>query len=345
MKWLGPVLLLLLASVATAQNPTSGPGATALTFGQSTIYTGHTAMSPTNGQAICNNSGVLGGCTSGSGGAPSNPSGSLQYNNNGMFGAVPAESGSGTCGILGYLNGVWQWYWNNVYDVKCLCGATGNGSTDDTTAINTCISEAEAAMINNPVSAPKVKFPWGHYKTGGTYPNYQPVTLQGPALGGANAGITLEGDGPYSSAILASATFPAVFFEPIGYATTGLGTGADAWTAAPLVGSTGSSLNWGTGTPSNRYLKLNDLNQANGANAIGEEAGLINGISSFGYQHYIQFPSSGLTNGHVVYNRKCGSERRQDQRDRVRHAYDDERDPNLLLHDQYVGWFAQRIGD
>ena len=79
--------------------------------------------------------------------------------NSTLPGCVPASGGNSAT----YLNGAggfttptggsgWPPY--GTYDVKATCSATGNGSTDDTTAIQTCINDAEALSTCGTVYLP-----------------------------------------------------------------------------------------------------------------------------------------------------------------------------------------------
>lgn len=92
MKWLQIAIFCLLPTVAWAQN--TNPAAKALTFGPTTLYNGQTA--PTNGQAVCNNAGKLGGCAGGGGGAI----GENILN----FGADPTGAADSTAAIQNAIN-------------------------------------------------------------------------------------------------------------------------------------------------------------------------------------------------------------------------------------------------
>lgn len=192
--------------------------------------------------------------------------------------SVTGQSASAT--ISNYsVNGVF-----NVKDPKY--GAKGDGTTDDTAAVQAAIVAAQAAAFStSPVVSPTVYFPFGVYKVGCAG---VPITITGP-----NA-ITLQGAGPTASKISACGTLPALFFEPNNY----LSSNAPNLFTSPLVGATGQSVNWPLGVSGDYYFNFKDLNQGNGANAYFESAALIDNRAEFTVEMFFEFPNT-LTNGHI----------------------------------------------
>jgi hypothetical protein len=73
--------------------------------------------------------------------------------------------------------------WGTVRNVQTNCGATGNGSTDDTAAINTCIGQL--------VSGDTLLFPAGTYKTTSTLT----ITVSNVIVDGSNNTATIKCNG------------------------------------------------------------------------------------------------------------------------------------------------------
>ena len=80
----------------------------------------------------------------------------------------------------------------NLFDVKLACGATGNGVTDDSSAIRACIFDAERAG-----AGATVYFPPGHYMVGACTCSTATISLN--VYGGGP--IVLEGAGAQSVTI------------------------------------------------------------------------------------------------------------------------------------------------
>ncbi len=206
---------------------------------------------------------------------------------------ITGNSGNGTDQISGLSV-------NGVFNVKAY-GATGNGSTCDQTAIQNAINAAEAAHVGgSPVIAPVVYFPFGYYIVGCLTPDV-PLTITGvgsPAI----QGITLRGDGAWTSRIRSNSGVPVFFFEPANfYSTTLGGSGSNPpFSSVTFGGGSVTALDWGNGngtSSDSRWINLKDSVVGIDTGPWFQTATMANGATSFDFQAFVQYPSSTLANG------------------------------------------------
>lgn len=159
-------------------------------------------------------------------------------------------------------------------------GAKGDNTTDDTAAIQTAYNAAQAFTIGT--SAP-LTLPPGNYRT--TFP----LIFYGGAAGSGFGRVVGAGGIPTvvsQTNINASGIFPATMVVPWDYITP-LGT----ISAAPIVGSTGHSLQFNSGNP--YFLLLNEVPMVGAGSANNPNP--LNGQSNLTVQFYFTTPAANGT--------------------------------------------------
>jgi Pectate lyase superfamily protein len=199
--------------------------------------------------------------------------------------SVTGQSSSATISNFS-VNGV-----VNVKDPKY--GAKGDGSTCDQTAVQAAINAATAAQSS--LLSPVVYFPSGTYKVNCLNPIGTPLTITASNL----YGLTLKGDGQYTSRLLSEAATPVFFFEPASYYSSVLGN--NAFSTVSFGGGSVTTFNWtngGSNSSDQRWINIKDINTGTANPAIWlSSATMANGATSFDFQAFMQFPASTLTNG------------------------------------------------
>lgn len=174
-------------------------------------------------------------------------------------------------------------YNTSSFNVKsAACGAKGDGSTDDTDAIQTCYNAACALGASNPSSAPSVFVPSGRYVIG-----------KYPLIFNCAYPITFKGAGRSSTVIITgNSLFPLVIQEP----PTALSDIGTFFTTSLATGS-GNSLNL-PGTQ-NWVLRLSDANQGNNASQPFQHAAVMGGMGAFSIEWYSKL--TGPVSGSATY--------------------------------------------
>lgn len=176
-------------------------------------------------------------------------------------------------------------------------GAVGDFATDDTAALQACITAAE---VNNPggktVRTAPAYIPHGDYST--TFP----LILTGGDAGFATSLPYLYGDTGVGSKVPGTAIFPSGHFPALFVAggtdyMSSLGTIA----GSALTGS-GNSLVFNSGKP--YFLNMSEMTSA--ANSAGDVAPL-NGLSNLTVQFYFTTPAAGATSETLLMSNPSAS--------------------------------------